>query len=1458
MVRYGDYIDPEQQVEEEEFGWGDVPEDILRGVGTGIIGFGESLASLATLGTVEFEKNFGLFDGPQGTIGGLVDGFVQVGLGYLTGGAALKGLSSVARYGNMAKTAKALDVLQKPGQLATVGQRFGAETVRGAMADFIAFEGSEERLSNDLQNIPGLGFTEYLANDSNESELEGRLKNVLEGAGLGMITFSLQEVWRGLKKSRRAAAAANEKARKAANEEVRKAEEKVREDLRNHRADSQVSREKYRDENQTQLGDVMSRWSNEYDPAGGEVIIARDVLGEDVTVRGTTRLSEVDIEGDAQASYGVYQLRNDARVLKVRVDSTRPTMSKEAFELLGGTYRRVSKGKNKGKRVRNKLEGTWEEQMSRLEKIVKENDYYDAISNNHEVTIINPKAIGAKVRALPGDPFFESRARYESNVWSRLPKSVTANTPMLNMIRRMNINEEEVLQVADDLDMMMKMDPESKEVAANVQKLPGRLNVSKLSGQDVQILHMLRQQAYEGLEVKKKAKPGEKGLKAQDVMNEEAMQEMSKMLGRPLSEVSRLIEDDIENLHNIAIRWQSGKGVIQAYSQELLKMKQIAAKYKRSGLGNLTPEELKLLESVNAEGKNVTLTASEWAEKIARMEQDLHVFSELNGFTGLQFGQGLGRGRFGVDTWDQARLAEVVGSKNESHYRNLLDRYESQVDLAGDDHALVSELTAKSRNGVGKHLLHYLYFSILSAPKTFVTNLMGIAGTSTTKPMESWLGGLVRKGLRGFQEAAEIDDAMRMATKEFRFTAQAARDLLRSVFGRKGASLSSAIGPDGTAKSISAGDHVRRAARNPNSSLTGNAAWLEHDNTGAVIQANQYGDQSLYHQVTNAPTYGMRFADEFTKTTLFIGRLKTELGEQWDRLQAKVDADPTGEEGLKIAERMRRSVSKEHWVDSELQTFMAQDHIATKEALYHEAARAHPHRAYQSVVERHKAITKYVRNRLDYGVAAGDHGRVLVQDREAIANRLADGLQTDTFTTPLSKMADEKSELKYVPRLLAVGGHYAQKMTTRFPMMKLVLPFVQTPINLMIYASDRMAIPLVNQDFTDLTIHLMKKGTAKIRQFLGQDVNMPTLETEKFRLAKVFQSGDEKAINDAVGRMTIAVGSIGMVGGAVAAGVVTGKGPDNKDERALLEQTGWQPYSIKVGDAYVSYRRLDPFATMIGWIADAYDYAKYDEVDPANSPIGEMSEAIAISLMTQLKSKSYLEGLSTLFDVLDDPVRATEKSAGNILGNLSPNILAGAIQAGAEHRQEINGIMDRIGSRFGAGTGGVRRNVLGEPVVNTKGFGEWATGFQSNFTKSDTINDELASLAYPLSPMSPHKYGMDLRDVKSESGQTAYDRWQQRMSEIRIGGRSLRSAMQRLINSRRYRRIPKIPLTHMDIDDPHVVMIRSLISKYRRRAERDLLKEFPQLAEASRMQRMFRADLLSGRDPQTDNYSLFR
>lgn len=109
----------------------------------------------------------------------LVEGVSQFATGWFIGGRALR--------------------MAGVGRARTLGGGFLRSTAQGAIGDFVAFDGNDERLSNLVESVPQLRnpVTQFLAADADDDELTGRLKNVLEGLGAGALIETFMITLRG-------------------------------------------------------------------------------------------------------------------------------------------------------------------------------------------------------------------------------------------------------------------------------------------------------------------------------------------------------------------------------------------------------------------------------------------------------------------------------------------------------------------------------------------------------------------------------------------------------------------------------------------------------------------------------------------------------------------------------------------------------------------------------------------------------------------------------------------------------------------------------------------------------------------------------------------------------------------------------------------------------------------------------------------------------------------------------------------------------------------------------------------------------------------------------------------------------------------------------------------------------------------------------------------------------------
>jgi hypothetical protein len=162
------------------------------------------------------------------------------------------------------------------------------------------------------------------------------------------------------------------------------------------------------------------------------------------------------------------------------------------------------------------------------------------------------------------------------------------------------------------------------------------------------------------------------------------------------------------------------------------------------------------------------------------------------------------------------------------------------------------------------------------------------------------------------------------------------------------------------------------------------------------------------------------------------------------------------------------------------------------------------------------------------------------------------------------------------------------------PMGRLIVPVVRTPTNIAHFTLERT--PLLQMASKTFRNDLMAGG-ARRAQALGKFGGSATLVA-----SFIYFAGSE---------------------------IVTGGGPvDDGLRRNKTELTGWQPYSIKVGDTYYAYDRLTPLGAMLGAIADYTELRSGMEDWQAE----ELTQSIILTVQRNLTSKVFLESVADLFD----------------------------------------------------------------------------------------------------------------------------------------------------------------------------------------------------------------------------------
>lgn len=294
-----------------------------------------------------------------------------------------------------------------------------------------------------------------------------------------------------------------------------------------------------------------------------------------------------------------------------------------------------------------------------------------------------------------------------------------------------------------------------------------------------------------------------------------------------------------------------------------------------------------------------------------------------------------------------------------------------------------------------------------------------------------------------------------------------------------------------------------------------------------------------------------------------------------------------------------------------------------------------------------------------------------------------------------------------------------------------------------------------------------------------------------------------EARSDALGRL--ALGSVFWVGGAMLAseGLITGKGPTDPALQKQWKAAGNQPYSIRFpgagpdgNDLFVSYNRFDPTAGMLGMIADyAYISAHLDE-----RTRDQIAMSLSLSLANNLTSRSYLRSLTELTAILGnvnsplaiDQVERWLRSRASsyvprIVSTLNPD----------DTLRDARSMLEAIEAKIPGLSAGLppMRDNFGAPIVPAVGWPyKEVNPFAIGVGKNGAARKELAYWAEsPVRaqfqmPAPSVDSVIDLRQAKNtQTGQSAYDRWMEILTEPKFAGKTAEERLDELVKSDGYK-----------------------------------------------------------------------
>lgn len=233
--------------------------------------------------------------------------------------------------------------------------------------------------------------------------------------------------------------------------------------------------------------------------------------------------------------------------------------------------------------------------------------------------------------------------------------------------------------------------------------------------------------------------------------------------------------------------------------------------------------------------------------------------------------------------------------------------------------------------------------------------------------------------------------------------------------------------------------------------------------------------------------------------------------------------------------------------------------------------------------------------------------------------------------------------------------------------------------------------------------------------------------------------------------------------GLAAEGKITGGGPSDPREAAMWRMAGNQPYSIKIGNTWYSYKRLDPFGFLFGVAADLHEVAH----DIGEGHSDEAAHLITHAFAQNLIDESFMRGASDAVRALTDDKRYGQAWLQNMASGFVPYATGMAQWARTvdPYSRRARGFVDTLKSKIPYVSQSLypSRDIWGEPLQRTQGLGGVTNIYETPVT-NDPVNKEL----YRLN-VFPSRVEDSIRNVKLDGQQyDDFSRIAGRMSKMRL------------------------------------------------------------------------------------------
>jgi len=710
------------------------------------------------------------------------------------------------------------------------------------------------------------------------------------------------------------------------------------------------------------------------------------------------------------------------------------------------------------------------------------------------------------------------------------------------------------------------------------------------------------------------------------------------------------------------------------------------------------------------------------------------------------------------------RLQHFGGSKK-------VRKLAKQLQLAGNNKKARAKIIRKANDNRFLGVANELWINaILSGPKTHLMNMGSNAINMLVRPAMRTAGGVLTGNPQQIEEG--IRQYMYMTAE----LGESLKFIMALGMSKDDSALRNAM------RSLWREEGILDTASKFDFNQTGSGRNISGQNLrrGSETRGGlRDGSIDLAGKVVRTASRFLMAEDEFFKQIIFRSRLRAKVASTARRMTDE-DLDAAG------------YVSRQEFIEKELDQA-----ILNKEALA---------------------------SKFDELVQTGR----IVDDEETKEAFIKKSLGMYNHNSKMAVTALEEARISTFTNPLEAGsmGKSVQDLINRQPILRQIMPFIQTPIN------------VLNQGFEKTPL-------------LGLLVNNNRMKLKN-------GTPDEKA-------MVVGAQAIGAITTFVAAqyamnGKITGGGPSYASDRNKAKlwnaSPDWQPYSVNVGTdekpQWIELKKLDPHGTLFGIVGDVYEMLEYGK-DTQNFEGTELLGMIAASFANNVMDKSYMGSLSDFMGMLDGST--TGEQIQNFLENRAASMVPLSSlqyqmnQQNAEAMAEMRTLTDKIKARVYGRYDELepKHDWLTGESVNTP---EYALGFIRQ-KQVDSGEHQAAAVYAELRKLNHGFVGPMKKIGDIEMRPEVFQRLNELVGTTQIRRRTLLQSIQKVMESRRYQKMTEQAELNpvRSEDDPRVKMINVEILRYKDRAKQLLMKEYPELREAKRTNDKIIKSIQRGKDP---------